>query len=185
VTFAGTLGDGDAERAVSASVRGGVLRGTVDGRPLPEAAVERRGAEVLLEAGGVRTRAVVAREGDRLLVHLDGRVHEFEVGDGVRRRPSPRGGRRARASDEPRALSPMTGTVVQVAVKPGESVAAGATLAVVEAMKMQFVVRAPRAVVVRSVSVAAGAAVEIGAVLVEFEDGNPSPDAPTRENAPR
>jgi biotin carboxyl carrier protein len=35
-------------------------------------------------------------------------------------------------------------------------------------MKMQFVVRAPRDVVVRAVPAAAGSPVDIGAVLVEF-----------------
>lgn len=184
MNFAGSLREDGRDRAVSVSVRGGVMRGTVDGKALPEAAVERRGAEVRLAAGGVRARAVVARDGARLLVHLDGRVHEFEIGDGTRRRAGG-GGRRHAVSDEPRVLSPMTGTVAQVAVKPGDSVAAGGTLAIVEAMKMQFVVRAPRAVVVKSVAVAAGAAVDIGAVLVEFEAEDSPAAAPAGENAPR
>jgi len=58
---------------------------------------------------------------------------------------------------------------VQVPVKAGDAVAAGGTLAVVEAMKMQFVVRAPRDVVVKAVRLSPGQAVDIGAVLVEFE----------------
>ena len=182
MNFTGSLREDGKERAVAVTVRDGVLRGTVDGKAIPEAAVERRGAEVRLSSGGVRARAVVARDGARILVHLDGRVHEFELGDGTRRRAAG-AGRRHVANDEPRVLSPMTGTVVQVPVKAGDAVAAGGTLAVVEAMKMQFVVRAPRAVVVKSVAVAPGAAVEIGAVLVEFEDSPATP--PTGENAPR
>ena len=172
MNFTGTIREDGKERAVAVTVRNGVLRGTVDGKALPEAAVDRRGSEVRLSSGGKHARAVVARDGARLLVHLDGRVHEFEMGDGARRRAG--GGRRHAVSDEPRAISPMTGTVVQVPVKAGDAVAAGGTLAVVEAMKMQFVVRAPRAVVVKSVAVAPGAAVEIGAVLVEFEEGAPA-----------
>ncbi len=64
----------------------------------------------------------------------------------------------------------MTGVVASVPVKAGDAVPAGGTLVVVEAMKMQFVVRAPRAVVVKSVAAVAGKPVEIGAVLVEFEE---------------
>ncbi len=41
-------------------------------------------------------------------------------------------------------LSPMPGTVVSVNVKEGELVMEGSEVAIVEAMKMQNVLRAPR-----------------------------------------
>ena len=158
----------DLDNEFPVSIRDGVLRGTLDGRPIPETPVARRGAEILLGAGPGALRAVAARDGERILVHLGGRVRAFETGGPAARRRGG-GGHRRHAADEPFAASPMTGTVTEVAVKPGDAVAAGGTLAIVEAMKMQFVVRAPRAVVVKAVLAAAGKPVEIGAVLVEFE----------------
>jgi biotin carboxyl carrier protein len=169
VNFNGVLREGEREHALAVSLKDGVLRGTRDGAPFPDLAVERRGAEILLGTGRGAERAVVARDGDRILVHLRGRVHEFVLpGTDDRRRE--KAGRRSHGADAAFAASPMTGTVVQVAVKEGDAVPAGGTLAVVEAMKMQFVVRAPRAVVVKSVKALAGKPVEIGGVLVEFAE---------------
>jgi len=174
VSFAGTLREGDREHAVSFTLADGVLRGTRDGAPVPEMRVERRDGGILLGTGRDSARAIVARDGNRLLVHLDGRVHEFELVDSSSSRRRERGGHRRHAVDEPWIASPMTGVVTSVAVKPGDAVPAGGTLAVVEAMKMQFVVRAPRDVVVKAVKAEAGKPVDIGAVLVEFDEPAPT-----------
>jgi 3-methylcrotonyl-CoA carboxylase alpha subunit len=66
----------------------------------------------------------------------------------------------------------MPGVVVAVAVRAGDVVAAGQPLVVLEAMKMQNPVRAPRGGRVARVLVAAGAQVEGGAALVELEDAD-------------
>lgn len=63
----------------------------------------------------------------------------------------------------------MPGVVVSVGVAPGDMVAAGQPLLVVEAMKMQSPVRAPRGGRVARVLVEAGTQIEGGAALVEFE----------------
>jgi biotin-dependent carboxylase-like uncharacterized protein len=65
--------------------------------------------------------------------------------------------------------APMPGLVVSVGVAPGDVVAAGQPLLVIEAMKMQSPVRAPRGGCVARVFVQAGMQVEGGAALVEFE----------------
>lgn len=65
--------------------------------------------------------------------------------------------------------TPMPGRVVRVLVKPGDAVSERQSLAIVEAMKMQNELRAPRAGVVAEVRVAEGAAVEARAVLVVLE----------------
>jgi len=174
VNFTGTFRDGDRERTVSVTLRDGVLRGTLDGEVFEDLPAQRRGIGLLLGNAPAFSRAVVARRGNRVIVHLDGRVHEFELVDATRQRRE-RGGKRLHAGDEAWIGSPMTGTVASVAVKTGDAVPKGGTLAVVEAMKMQFVVRAPRDVVVRDVPVEAGMAVDIGQVLVEFEEAAPPP----------
>ncbi len=170
MNFTGSFRDGGADHAVSLTLREGVLRGTHNGHPIHDMRVERRGGGILLGLGGTTARVLVARDGDRFLVHLNGHVHELVLVDGTARRRE-NGGRRLHAGDEPWVASPMTGTVAAVPVKPGDAVAAGGTLAVVEAMKMQFVVRAPRDVIVKAVNAVPGRPVEIGTVLVEFEEG--------------
>ncbi|KAJ2777416.1 hypothetical protein GGI15_004512 [Coemansia interrupta] len=67
-------------------------------------------------------------------------------------------------------LAPMPGVIVSVAVAEGQAVAEGEEVAVVEAMKMQNVLRAPRAGVVKKVHVAAGATVGGDDVLIELQD---------------
>ncbi len=72
----------------------------------------------------------------------------------------------AGAGDVP---SPLAGKVVSVDVKPGQKVAAGATLMTLEAMKMNTYVYAPREGVVSAVLVQAGDGVEEGAPLVRLD----------------
>ncbi len=63
----------------------------------------------------------------------------------------------------------MPGRVAAVKVAPGQRVAKGDELLVVEAMKMENALRAPRDGVVRAVHVAAGDMVAPGRALVEVE----------------
>ncbi|MGH7753593.1 MAG: biotin/lipoyl-containing protein [Gemmatimonadales bacterium] len=65
--------------------------------------------------------------------------------------------------------APMPGLVVRVEVAPGQVVARGDGLVVVEAMKMENELKAPGAGRVVAVHVAAGAKVEQGAPLVTLE----------------
>jgi len=65
--------------------------------------------------------------------------------------------------------APMPGLVAKVLVKPGDEVAAGQGLIVLEAMKMENELKAPAAGTVAAVRVEAGQPVEKGAVLVSFE----------------
>lgn len=65
-------------------------------------------------------------------------------------------------------LSPMPGLLVSLAVKEGQQVRAGEELAVVEAMKMQNIIRAERDGVIAKVHVAAGASVAADEVMIEL-----------------
>ncbi len=65
--------------------------------------------------------------------------------------------------------SPMPGKVIAVLVKEGQEVAEGDGLLVVEAMKMENELRAPRAGVVRNLVAQEGASVEGGAALCVVE----------------
>ncbi|MBM4343445.1 MAG: acetyl-CoA carboxylase biotin carboxyl carrier protein subunit [Deltaproteobacteria bacterium] len=62
----------------------------------------------------------------------------------------------------------MTGRVVLVHVQPGDSVISGQPLVVVEAMKMEHALRAPRDCMVAQVWCAVGQLVDTGQDLVEL-----------------
>lgn len=65
-------------------------------------------------------------------------------------------------------LCPMPGLIVSIAVTEGQEVKAGETLAVVEAMKMQNVLRAEQDGTVKKVHASAGATLAVDALILEF-----------------
>ncbi|SEW01646.1 3-methylcrotonoyl-CoA carboxylase, alpha subunit [Cognatiyoonia koreensis] len=100
------------------------------------------------------------RHGDQVTVFgLD--PITFDIPD-----PLARGGTMAGGDD---VQAPMPGLVQSVAVAPGASVSAGDRMIVLEAMKMEHVLRAPRDGIVAEVRVRAGDQVTAGAILVSLE----------------
>jgi len=66
-------------------------------------------------------------------------------------------------------LSPMPGLLREVAVKVGQEVKAGEKLAVIEAMKMENILKADQDCKVRKISAAAGESLAVDQVIIEFE----------------
>ncbi|QUQ66852.1 ATP-binding protein [Kutzneria sp. CA-103260] len=113
--------------------------------------------EVVLDVDGVRQRYEVARYGDTVYVGPLALTL-------VPRFPDP-----TDKIAEGATVAPMPGTVVRVSVQAGETVAAGAELLVLEAMKMEHRVVAAAGGTVAEVLVQAGQQVEAGAVLAVVE----------------
>lgn len=67
-----------------------------------------------------------------------------------------------------KVFADITGTVWKVEVSPGQSVAEGDTLLIVESMKMEIPVGAPAAGIVREIFVAEGEMVEDGMVIMQL-----------------
>jgi len=65
--------------------------------------------------------------------------------------------------------SPMPGTLISYAVSEGDAVEDGQELCIVEAMKMQNIIRAPRAGIIKSCKVAVGGALKNDEVIIEYE----------------
>jgi biotin carboxyl carrier protein len=112
--------------------------------------------------------AVERRSNGGRIVYVNGLAIPVSIVDPrerlVRRRSS------ASADTGPRSIvSPMPGRIVKVLVRKGEVVAAQQGLVVVEAMKMENELRAPRAGQVSAVNVVEGMSVEGGAVLLVME----------------
>jgi 3-methylcrotonyl-CoA carboxylase alpha subunit len=114
---------------------------------------------------GTQVALVHHREGNKHEVSLDGSTVDVEIVD-------PLAARRKRREDEMggggvvKALMP--GRVVRVLVAKGDTVAKGASLLILEAMKMENEIQAPAAGVVDQVFVEAGQTVESGAELVHI-----------------
>ena len=68
------------------------------------------------------------------------------------------------------AVAPMPGVIEKVAVEDGAVVAAGDPLIVMIAMKMEYVIKAPKAGTVKKVNTKLGDFVEKGKVLVSFAE---------------
>ena len=67
-------------------------------------------------------------------------------------------------------LSPMPGTLMSYAVEEGEHVEAGQEICIVEAMKMQNVIRSPRAGVV-ALQKSVGSSLRADEIIAEFAKG--------------
>ncbi len=109
--------------------------------------------------------AVAAVDGDRVHVHLGGRVFTIELLDPVARFADSAGGSAASV-----ARAPMPGSVIAVHVGPGDAVGLGDPLVVIESMKMETTIRAARDGIVAAVAVPVGTTFERDAVLVTLVD---------------
>jgi biotin carboxyl carrier protein len=94
-------------------------------------------------------------------------VHVFWRGRGYRIDP-PRKPLAGSGIAEGSLASPMPGRVIDVHVLAGDRVSAGQPLVVIEAMKMETVLRAPRDGVVQRVSVRSGDRITAGQPLVDL-----------------
>ena len=129
----------------------------------------RRSYEVTFSEVGSQSRA---ESGGKLTVHVNGTPVEVDLpatGFPSRRRATP-GRSAAESANGPLSVaSPMPGRVIKVLVSPGDVVSARQGLIVIEAMKMENELRAPRAGTVKEVRAAQGTPVEAGAVIVVIE----------------
>jgi biotin carboxyl carrier protein len=105
---------------------------------------------------------------DRLELHGRTETYSFEVLD--ERKMMARRARRNREEQGPETVKAiMPGKVIHIRVKPGDTVAAGDGLLIMEAMKMENEIKCRRPGTVRAVHVVPGQAVENGTLLLEIE----------------
>jgi len=105
----------------------------------------------------------------RYRMWLDGHRYDAEALDSRARAIRDMQAAVAKPSGPAPLRAPMPGLIVQLRVKVGDTVTAGAGLVVMEAMKMENELRTVAAGKVRAVHVTVGSAVEKGALLVELE----------------
>ena len=119
--------------------------------------------ELSLRIDGAMQRFSARARDDGVLVH-DGRQRLHLRTEAVYRRTS-----EASAATDHRIRAPMPGRVVVVQKRPGDTVSAGDVVLVIEAMKMELALKAPRDGVLAEVRAQAGDFVEGDAVLATLE----------------
>jgi acetyl/propionyl-CoA carboxylase alpha subunit len=133
--------------------------GIIPGTPLRQLILDGRPSTLAVEPLG-RGRWALAPGGERWEVEvLDERAQHIRT----------LSGNDARRPVSSVLKAPMPGLVLRVHVGPGQTVAQGAGMVVLEAMKMENELKAPAKGVVKAVLVSPAQAVEKGQVLVEFE----------------
>jgi len=116
---------------------------------------------LLLRLDAAAARVSVVEQPPRLVVVLDGTNHVLEVIDPYAPPVQSSGG-------AGRVMAPIPGRITSLLVKPGDQVARGQVLLVLEAMKMELPLTAPAAGTVSRIRCAQGDMVEEGVELVEF-----------------
>jgi len=158
--------DGEIRR-ISVEARDGALVLREGGRVL-ETGVRRISAnELRLRVGDRSVRLLLARDGDRTCIAVDGRHY-------VVSEPRTEAGRPGEADEKAgagglRVKAPMPGKVTKLAVAEGEEVRRNQTLVIVEAMKMENEIKTSIDGVVAKIHVAAGDLVDAEKILVEVE----------------
>ena len=126
-----------------------------------EVAVKANGDGSLRVGSPGRTGWSVA-SGNTRWVFLDGHLYEFEVQQAGR-------GRRRTGSHHGSLAAPMPATVRRINVKVGDRVERGATLLILEAMKMELPIKSQAAGIIEAINCQEGDLVQPGAALIEIE----------------
>ncbi|MGA9794234.1 MAG: biotin/lipoyl-containing protein [Rhizomicrobium sp.] len=117
-----------------------------------------------LNTGEASDVIALAVRGDTFYVHLNGETHELIYRNVISRFET----KSARTADDV-VRAPMPGTVVHLPVHPGDPVTAGDAVVVIESMKLEMVLRAPRTGTIKSLSMAAGDKFERDTILASLE----------------
>jgi 3-methylcrotonyl-CoA carboxylase alpha subunit len=147
----------------SASGSNGDYRIARDGKITHVTGARLKGAVLSARFDSVARRFTAQVDETRVLVHGGIQRLQLAIVPVYQRQAS------AQGSDERRLQAPMPGRVVLVKIQPGDRVIAGQEVLVIEAMKMELGLKAPRDGVIAEVRAAAGDFVEADAVLVTLD----------------
>ena len=153
---------GQTEKSVQVAYAGNEFVLEVDGQTTRAGGQLLAGGELRADLGGSRSSVSVVAAGEKRHVFLHGRCYVFAAVDPLSQSLDAGG-------SEGGLTAPMPGKVIALIAKPGERIAKGAPLLILEAMKMEHTIAAPAEGIVRSFRYGIGEQVSDGAELVEFE----------------
>lgn len=120
--------------------------------------------KLTLEVNGKTKEAYVAYAKGVVWVHMDGETFTHET-----IRKNRRGGKGAAAHHPGEIAAPMPGKIIKVLVEKGAEAQEGQVLVVMEAMKMEYTLKAAGSGKVAEISVEPGQQVSLGQILVRLE----------------
>ena len=128
---------------------------------IPDISVSRdeQPGRIIVELDGVTSFAHVVRSEDKWWIHFQGRIYVTNMHEP---------GSKDSSLSEGSLSAPMPGTILDVLVKSGQRVRQGQTLLIMEAMKMEHRIQAPKAGEVTVVHFQKGDRVDMGENLVEI-----------------
>lgn len=100
---------------------------------------------------------------------VDAKTYAVEASGAATATPRPKAARKPSAAATGAVVSQMTGRVVRIDVKTGDTVNEGDVLLVIEAMKMENEITAPVSGTIKEIDVSAGARVSEGDTLLVIE----------------
>ncbi len=162
------LRSGDSEKVVVAGYAGDSFTLEFEGRNTPATGSFSGGSELRVDLGGRRINVTVVAANEKRHVFIDGVCHIFAAIDPLFHAGGGGGA-------EGGLTAPMPGKVIALIAAVGASVAKGAPLLILEAMKMEHTITAPASGTVKAFHFAVGEQVSDGAELVEFEANKKRP----------
>lgn len=156
-----TFRDGETAVCVTAHYRPGGFVLDLPGGELQVRGRLEAGGALLADLGGVRAKASVVHHGDVLTIVTHGSCYRLILHD-----PLAHAGEHE--AEGGRLTAPMPGKIVALPVAAGTRVERGTPLIIMEAMKMEHTITAPRDGLVAEIHFAVGAVVNEGAELLAF-----------------
>ncbi len=104
-----------------------------------------------------------------IFLKVNGNTYEVQVKDKFDQLMDQMGFSNVRQQKILELKAPMPGLVIDIRVQPGDTIKKGDAVIVLEAMKMENVLKAPGDVTIKSIEVTKGVSVEKNEVLIVFE----------------
>ena len=151
---------------------GGKRQGTINGTDYAVDMSQKDAQNWIVTKDGVDYRVEVASintDDKTAVLRINGRKYALKLNDQFDQLLKDLGLENMTVKKVSEIKSPMPGLVLDILVKPGDSIQKGDQVLVLEAMKMENILKSQTDAIVKSVEIESGVAVEKGQILIKFE----------------
>jgi acetyl/propionyl-CoA carboxylase alpha subunit len=126
-------------------------------------ALEDKPGQLKIQVGEHGIKALISEGHDTKYIFIDGNVYQVKRIELT--------GQKKVQKKEGDLSSPISGTIVSIKVKEGTRIKKGEVIMVIEAMKMEYLIRAPYTGLVKKINFNEKDQIEIGQITAELEKG--------------